>query len=54
MKCYKDVKAKEIGWKEVAIRVSLYNYIESELLGPRGAFLAAGYDILPVFYAERI
>ena len=28
-------------------------YVESELLGPRGAFLATGY-ILLVFYTERI
>ena len=28
--------------------------IESELLGPRGAFLATGYDILPVTTAHTI
>ena len=53
MKCYKDVMLKKMlekKWQSVELSI---NYVESELLGPRGAFLATGY-ILLVFYAERI
>ena len=51
MKCYKHVMLKKMlekKWRSVELV-----YVESELLGPRGAFLATGY-ILLVFYAERI
>ena len=53
MKCYKDVMLKKMlekKWRPVELSI---NYVQSELLGPRGAFLATGY-ILLVFYAERI
>ena len=54
MKCYKHVMLKKMlekKWR--AVELSIISYVESELLGPRGAFLATGY-ILLVFYAEKI